>query len=70
MNKIIFYTTGCPNCVQLKKLLDKNGISYIENTDKKEMLNLGFDRVPVLKVGGEFYNYEEAVSKIMNGEIK
>lgn len=70
MHKTVFYSTGCPNCIQLKKLLDKNNIPYIENTNREEMLSLGFDRVPVLEYGGKYYNYDEAISKIMNGEVK
>lgn len=68
--KVILYSTGCPKCSQLKKLLNDAGIEYSEITDTVEMLSLGFDEVPMLKVDDKIMDYTNAVNAIKNGEIK
>ena len=58
--KVILYSTGCPKCRVLKTKLDKKNINYIENNDVEEMLELGFDLLPVLKVDNDIMNLTEA----------
>ena len=58
--KVILYSTGCPKCRVLKTKLDKKNINYIENNDVEEMLELGFDLLPVLKVDNDILNFTEA----------
>ena len=58
--KVILYSTGCPKCRVLKTKLDKKNINYIENNDVEEMIELGFDLLPVLKVDNDIMNFTEA----------
>ena len=58
--KVILYSTGCPKCRVLKTKLDKKNINYIENNDVEEMLELGFELLPVLKVDNDIMNFTEA----------
>lgn len=58
--KVILYSTGCPKCRVLKTKLDKKNINYIENNDVEEMLELGFDLLPILKVDNDIMNFTEA----------
>lgn len=58
--KVILYSTGCPKCRVLKTKLDKKNINYIENNDVEEMLELGFDLLPVLKVDNDIMSFTEA----------
>lgn len=61
MNKsVVLYSTGCPSCNELKLLLNKANIEYIENNSIEEMLSLGFTKVPVLSVDGINMEFEEA----------
>ena len=62
--KVILYSTGCPKCRVLKTKLDKKNINYIENNDVEEMLELGFDLLPVLKVDNDIMNFTEAIKWI------
>jgi len=59
--KILLFSIGCPNCNILKKKLDDKGISYELNTSEEEMLSLGIDKLPVLKVGEKLLGFSEAV---------
>lgn len=70
MTEVIVYSTGCPRCELLKKLLKNSKIVFSEVTDTAEMLSLGFDEVPMLKYDGKIFDYTEAVKAIKNGEIK
>ena len=58
--KVILYSTRCPKCRVLKTKLDKKNINYIENNDVEEMLELGFDLLPILKVDNDIMNFTEA----------
>ena len=58
--EVILYSTGCPKCRVLKTKLDKKNINYIENNDVEEMIKLGFDLLPVLKVDNDIMNFTEA----------
>ena len=60
MKAIILYSKpGCGACLFTKKLLDKLGLAYIEKnlandpSYKDEVRDLGFDSLPVVKIGQE-----------------
>ena len=62
MNDIyILYSTGCPKCEVLKKKLAEKGVQYTENNSVDEMLKLGIEAVPVLKVDDRLLEFKEAV---------
>lgn len=62
MNDIyILYSTGCPKCEVLKKKLAEKGIQYTENNSVDEMLKLGIEAVPVLKVNDRLLDFKEAI---------
>ena len=61
MEQIIMYSTGCPQCLVLKKKLENSGIAFTEVTDKERMIELGFNKVPVLEVDGKRMEFVEAV---------
>ena len=70
--KVIVYTTNppCPKCKVLKKKLDEANIKYAVFDDVKEMIKMGFENVPMMKVGdGDFLNFAESV-KWVNEIIK
>lgn len=62
MNDIyILYSTGCPKCEVLKKKLAEKGVQYTENNSVDEMLKLGIEAVPVLKVNDRLLDFKEAI---------
>lgn len=62
MNDIyILYSTGCPKCEVLKKKLAEKGIQYTENNSVGEMLKLGIEAIPVLKVNDRLLDFKEAI---------
>ena len=62
--RVILYEHGCPNCLRLKKKLDEKNIQYEDVTDKKVMIELGFEEAPKLSVNGVVMNFKEAVKWI------
>lgn len=63
------YTTGCPRCNVLEKKLEQTSLPYDkkENFDVEELVKLGFDAAPVLKVDGEYMNFTDAIKWINEG---
>ena len=61
MNEIVLYSTGCPKCTVLEKKLTDKGVSYAINRDVDEMINIGIESIPVLKVDGELLNFADAI---------
>ena len=59
MEKVIVYTSNsCTDCTAVKNYLTQNDVEFEErNVSKpeyrKELINLGFMSVPVLKIGDE-----------------
>ena len=65
--KVTFYTTDCPKCGVLKSKLDQHKIPYEENHNVKEMLSLGLQSAPALKVDdGPVMTFFEAVRWVNN----
>lgn len=52
-SNIVLYSTGCPKCEVLKKKLDQNAIPYTICKDTELMKQLGFEEVPILRVGNK-----------------
>jgi len=44
----------------LKSKLEAKGVKYLENNSVMEMLRLGIEQVPVLKVGDELLEFSAA----------
>ena len=55
---ITLFSTGCPKCKILEKKMDDSNISYIKNDNVEEMLSLGIEEVPVVKLeNGKLLNF-------------
>lgn len=63
---MVLYTTGCPRCEMLEKLLNDKGLKYEVCTDKDVMAGKGFETVPMLEVDGKTMNYKDAVRWVQN----
>ena len=61
-NKIILYSTGCPQCKVLAGLLDKKGIQYEYCSDVNHMMQIGISSVPMLEIDGEILNFQKAMA--------
>lgn len=59
---IVLYSTGCPKCNILKKILTENNIQFIENDSVNEMQQLGFQEVPKLDVNGQILDFTDALA--------
>lgn len=56
----VLFSTGCPRCLELKKLLERAGIEYEIISNVEQILNSGIDRVPVLQVESNRMDFKEA----------
>lgn len=61
MDEIVLYSTGCPKCVVLEQRLEDRGIKFATVTNVDEMLKLGMDSVPNLKVGDKMLGFVDAI---------
>lgn len=59
--KVTLYTTGCPKCKILHKILTENNIQFNENDSVDEMQKLGFKEIPKLDVDGTIYDFKDAI---------
>lgn len=67
----VLYSTGCVNCRTLKEELDSHDIQYEECKDVNRMLELGFDKVPMLEISkGVFLDYETSMNWVNGGYQK
>ena len=66
---ITMYSTGCPKCKILETKLNQKNINFTECRDVETMRNKGIDKLPVLEVNGNLYNFKDAVELINRGEI-
>ena len=69
MGKVILYSSNCPKCKQLEKMLNIAGIEYEICTDIDCMLALGMRDAPNLQVGGKILNFAEAWKWIKEQEV-
>lgn len=65
---VILYSTGCPNCKMLEKLLDKKNIPYTVNNNVDEMIAKGFMSAPNLEVDGKIMKFGEAAEWVAQYE--
>lgn len=64
----VLYSTGCINCRMLKDELDSHDIQYEECKDVNRMLEMGFDKVPILEIAkGVFLDYEASINWVNGG---
>ena len=59
--KIMLYSTGCPQCKVLKKMLDDNKVEYTTCSDVSLMMEMGISSVPMLRVDDELMNFPAAM---------
>lgn len=64
---ILYHQEGCPQCIMVKALLDKRGVSYASCEDKDKMLSLGIQHTPTLSVDGKLITGKEMIAWI-NGK--
>lgn len=64
--EVKLYTTGCPNCKMLEKMLDMNDIEYSTITNVDTMIDKGFKSVPQLEVDGVLMDYNSAKVWVVN----
>ena len=64
------YTTHCPNCKALEKMLQTKGIEYEAIEDKDTMVEVGRKAnilsAPILEVDGTFYKFADALKYLRN----
>ena len=65
---VVLYSTNCPKCQVLEKKLRDKGIEFQIETDVEIMENKGFLMVPMLEVGEEIYDYNEALQWVNEQE--
>lgn len=58
--EVILYTTECPNCKILKKMLDIKNITYSTVTDLNLMIEKGFQSLPQLEADNVLMDYNSA----------
>ena len=69
MNKIVLYSTGCPQCAVLKKMLDEKNVEYTTCSDIKEMRSKGILSVPMLELDGEIMNLQAAMQWVREVDV-
>lgn len=65
---IVLYSTHCPRCNVLEKKLNNKKIKYDIVDDENEIIKLGIDIVPMLKVNDELMNFGQAVKWVNSQE--
>ena len=63
---VIMYTTHCPQCKVLEKMLNDKKIEYTQITDINIMKSKGIQSVPYLEVEGALKNFKESMEWIRN----
>lgn len=63
-NNIILYSNNCPRCMVLKDKLDKANIDYIINNNIDELINMGIQTVPVLKINDKILDFATAMKYV------
>ena len=65
--EVVLYSTGCPQCNMLKRLLDSKNINYTVNNDVGTMRKLGLTSVPYLSIDGELFDCAESIAWVNRG---
>ena len=58
---IVLYTTGCPKCKILEAKLAQKGIEFSIEENLDEMIALGYQSAPLLKVDDNIMEFGAAV---------
>ena len=58
--EVVLYSTGCPRCKDLKRMLGAKNIEHTENNSVEDMLALVMKQAPMLKVGEEIMDFRAA----------
>lgn len=69
MDIILYSTDGCPKCNGIKKGLDKKKINYTlihGEQAEKEVMKMGYNSMPILKVNDRIMRYPEAYNWLRN----
>ena len=64
--KIVLYTIDCPKCKILERKLNEAGVEYEVVKDVDTMMSLGISSAPVLGVGENILNFNEAIGWVRN----
>lgn len=61
---ITIFTTNCPMCKILEKKLTEKAIGFKIETDVSELIEMGFQTAPILKVEENYLEFKEAIKWI------
>lgn len=61
----ILYTTNCPKCKVLEKLLNDKNISYKVVSDENVMIEKGFMSAPMLEIDGNALTFSQAMKRFL-----
>lgn len=65
---MILYTTDCPKCKILEKMMDRAEMEFTKETNIDKLINLGFKSAPILEVEPQVYlPFESAISYVAKG---
>lgn len=65
---VTLYSTGCPNCMMLKKMLERKNIEYDIVSDIDEMERMGLKNAPWLDADGYLMDFRTAQKWISDYE--
>lgn len=63
---ITLYSTGCPQCIMVEKKLKDKGINYKLVSNKEAIMSLGFTKVPIINIDGEFISDILKINNFIN----
>lgn len=63
---LTLYTTHCPKCKVIEAKLNAKGLEFDSVTDMDEIMNKGYQSVPVLEIDGEPMDFMKANMWINN----
>lgn len=63
---MILYTTNCPKCMALERKLIEKGFDFQYQYNVTLMQQKGFTTVPMLEVGDENLNFDQAMEWLNN----
>jgi len=61
MNKVILFSTHCPQCIMLENLLKKKKVNFeLKIVSAEELKSMGYSSAPILEVNGKALCFNEA----------
>ncbi len=70
---IVLYSTNCPKCIALEKMMLDRDISFTLNVDNDEVIKVGEEHnilsAPILEVDGTFMDFSKAVKWVKEFKI-